>query len=192
MKTIKKTKMPLQEAIDKISETLIRHEDEIDGIKQNDTKEVYRKTSLYKSDPSKTWRGKYKGIHYEIVSWRIEMMGPVWNYYIYLMEKDVPNFESIWLPDVIKIMPGSGREYVDNDYYGNEKICSIDMHGGITFYEKNGYTKGHRNVKIGCDYQHLNDMESGYSATLESVVLDAEQTIDDAISKLGILVKEIV
>jgi hypothetical protein len=133
-----------------------------------------------------TWRGDHRGIHYKIHRWEMGNVGTCWNYYIFLPETKVPSFDEIWIePTLFQIMPISPKR-VDHDYYGNALVCSIYLHGGITYYDTHGSIKGHRVVEIGCDYQHGNDMGKTY--TVSDVQHDAIASIDDCIDKLNISV----
>jgi len=106
-----------------------------------------------------------------------------WNCYLYFRESACVNFRSIWLPDKrVRIAPDC-PERITHDYYGCP-LADIDFHGGITYYRKSGYSRGHRSVEVGCDYQHLYDGYCSYSFT--DLVKDAERAVDSAY-ELGIL-----
>lgn len=76
--------------------------------------------------------------------------------YIHFRKKDYPLF----------CYPKEDGSYYDSSF------ASLDMHGGITFYEEstvNGVTL----VKVGCDYQHLYDEEDyGLSDSGERILLN--------------------
>ena len=94
----------------------------------------------------------------------------VWNYYIMLPEwilKD--KFPSIWLDDLVN----ESYSYISHDYM-NASFADVYWHGDLTFYTKLGHTKGYRAVEVGCDYNHLFDMEQDYD--LESVVSESTET----------------
>lgn len=126
------------------------------------------------------WRGSHLDFSYKIVHWGQETSinegKGQWNYYIYIQEPRVPDFESLWLePKVVKILPTS-KGFISYDYYSIPP-SRIDWHGGVTFYAKHGEVPGYRVIELGCDYSHLWDMEAGYTTTFEDVLYDCEQTI---------------
>lgn len=112
-----------------------------------------------------------------------------WSYYIYLDEGKVQDFARLWLEDKVMKWKPEAKGRITHEYYV-EPFNSIDLHGGITFYQKHGHTEGFRTVEIGCDYQHHwdRDREAGYPATLKSVVADAEASIDSCIKVLQLAV----
>lgn len=106
---------------------------------------------------------------------------PFRNYYVYLREAMVPNFEEIWLADELKRWWPTAPERVSHDYYGCSRLCNVEMHGGITFYAKHGHSVGHRYVEIGCDYGHLYDDQRDW--TIQDLFFDACATIDDCFER---------
>lgn len=136
--------------------------------------------------PSVKFTHFYKDIVFiEIVNWAIGEEQMNWNYYLYLHENKMPKdiFENIWLKDKLSGLEGH-RKWITHEYYKSEKLNNINMHGGITFYEKSGFTKGHRSVKIGCDYGHLYDREHG-DYSIEEIIADAINSAEDAIKELN-------
>jgi hypothetical protein len=123
----------------------------------------------------------------EIVHWGIdrehESFRPlnndkgVWNYYITLWESLMPegSFEPLWLEDKQTKFSEQGKEHITHDYM-QQPFADVDWHGGITFYKKEGQIKGHRGIKLGCDYCHIWDAERGYNYTIDDVVSDALHT----------------
>lgn len=77
----------------------------------------------------------------------------------------------------MKITPES-KGWISHDYYSEPLICDIELHGGISYYEKHNYLEGCRCVEVGCDYNHLWDHERGYQPSLEEVLSDACDTVD--------------
>jgi hypothetical protein len=137
-------------------------------------------------DSSRHWRGKHRGITIEIAHWGLgQSWRPegVWNYYLIIHERKITPevFASLWLED--QTLDGYGCGCVSHDYYGSP-LGAIEMHGGITFYEKNGHSVGHRYVKFGCDYNHSWDDHRRY--TLDQVSAEAVESVNDAIERLGI------
>jgi hypothetical protein len=100
----------------------------------------------------------------------------IWNYYIYVHENKTRHFRKLWLKDEKKVMPGSGREYINHDYYSLPLVDEAGWHGGITYYAKRGHSVGHRCVQIGCDFSHLWDEERGFDYTLDEVMGEAKET----------------
>ena len=153
--------------------------------------------------PSVKFTHFYKEIvSIEIVNWSIDPTMKNWNYYLYLFEKRMPKetFAAIWLPDIEKEF-NSLRTWITHDTYSSELLNSIDMHdyypsplsridmhGGITAYEKIGHTEGHRTVKIGCDYAHLYDREHG-DYDINQIISDAVDSAEQAIEKLAMAKK---
>ncbi len=137
--------------------------------------------ALPKLEAQRTWRGSYRDLQFKIVSWQFRGLedrypSGAWNYYVYIPETKVPNFAAIWLDDEVKKLTPVSRGRVSHAYYASP-LGSVDMHGGITYYQKHGHTEGYRCVEIGCDYQHLHDDGQEYDE--RDVLRDAMQTIDD-------------
>lgn len=108
----------------------------------------------------------------------------VWNYYIYIHERFVENkekFNSLWLEDRVVQFFETSPARVTHDYMTN--IPDFDLHGGITYYKKEGHTEGHRSVVVGCDYNHLYDQEHG-PYCLEEVFCDALASMNKIYSYL--------
>jgi hypothetical protein len=133
------------------------------------------------------WSFTHAGLYVSIVNWgkergEFEPMNHghgVWNYYVTLPERLLgEKFKEVWLEDKrFKFTPNS-PEQINHDYYGHP-FSDVDWHGGITYYAKHGQLEGHRNVELGCDYNHLWDSERGYNYTLEEVVADAKKTAEE-------------
>lgn len=136
--------------------------------------------------PATYWTGTHNGLNFKIVHWgkgESYCAGGqgVWNYYIYINEKQTNRFPELWLePKVID--PGTSRSFVLYDYY-KTFIASADWHGGVTYYAKHGEVSGPRTVEFGCDYNHLYDSHCVH--TLESVLSDCKRTIDEIVPMLG-------
>lgn len=112
-------------------------------------------------------RGDFEGLNNE---------KGVWNYYITIPERIISDkFEELWLLDKLERFSEASPERVTQDYM-SAPFSNVDWHCGITYYEKLGQIKGHRLVKMGCDYSHLYDSDRGFNYTLEEVCLDAMQT----------------
>lgn len=67
-------------------------------------------------------------------------------------------------------------------HYNYDGFPDLDAHGGWTFGELDIYLgkdgKEYEHVKIGCDYAHLWDRESGYWHDREAIEQDAKRSID--------------
>jgi hypothetical protein len=139
-----------------------------------------------------TYSGTHKNIAFEIARWGVERESHAalnhgrgcWNYYIYLRERQLENFNDFWLePEVKEFSPG-GTKYVSYDYYSSP-FSNISWHGGVTFWEGgNLLLPGYRYIKLGCDYSHLYDAERGYGYELSEVYEDLLQTIDELLPLL--------
>ncbi|BEV44380.1 hypothetical protein [Afipia carboxidovorans] len=99
-----------------------------------------------------------------------------WCYYLHLTEQMFrpADWAKLWLPEVV-------RDWgVSHDYYS---LPDLDFHGGCTFYETGtGWDKTNKRkvgmIKVGCDYNHLWDRESGYWQDYEAVLRDAKHSVD--------------
>jgi hypothetical protein len=139
-------------------------------------------TEELKPEQQDCYRGIYRDISYKISrhakgqSYTPQSEG-IWCYYIYLHESKVKDFASLWAEgEVVKITPES-YGFVSYEYY-KEPFNSIEFHGGITYYAKHGEFEGHRSVELGCDYNHLWDIERGYGYGLTDILVDVKSTID--------------
>lgn len=136
-----------------------------------------------KLNEQKVWRGTHLGVPFKIVNWHMTSIEAAWNYYVYLHESKCKNFESLWLEDrLVQFAPGCPIR-VTHDYYGVPIFSEIELHGGITWYNKLGHSVGHRCVEVGCDYQQPWDMENG-GTNLDLVCQDVQRTCE--------LVKELI
>lgn len=137
------------------------------------TQVVYREIPI----EIKNWRHGESGTDY----FKTEFPSGSWNYYVTIRESRCVDFSKLWLPDELKTFFG-GRQYVSHDYLA--QLPNIEMHGGITYYEKHGHTAGFRAITIGCDYGHLHDVRQEYR--YEDVLADAVRTVD-SIYELGLI-----
>lgn len=136
----------------------------------------------------RVWLGQHRGIGFKIVSWALagtENHWPsgAWNFYLYLPENKCHNFEALWLPDKIYRWKPEADGRIQHDYY-ESLVVKIDLHGGITYYDKHGHTEGFRCVEVGCDYQHLYD--EGHTYDENDLMRDAMKAIDSCY-ELGLL-----
>ena len=133
--------------------------------------------NLPKLRDHKVYFGTYRDVTFKIVTSKsvVPRYNDSWCYYIFIRENKCTNFESIWLPEKVTQYIENGPKHITYDYY-SEPLGSIKMHGGITYYDKHGYTPGHRCVEIGCDYQHYWDEGKVY--VIEDIVQNAMETID--------------
>lgn len=121
------------------------------------------------------WREYIDNVNVEINSWPNEHLKPLtksWTYYVTIHESYCKDFEKLWLEDKEVQFGPTPPKHITHDYYIDE-FNNLKLHYGITYYEKGGQLKGHRYVKVGCDYSHLGDMERGYDFTLEQVYAEA-------------------
>lgn len=136
-----------------------------------------------KFSPREAWGANHNNLYIEVVRWgfgsererEINGENGIFNYYIYIYERFTPEglFKKLWLKDKVTKFTPESYGYISHDY-GKTPIANVNFHGGITFYQKIGHTKGFRAVKFGCDYNHFWDRESGVYK--ERVMLDAIDT----------------
>lgn len=124
------------------------------------------------------WTGKHRGVCYEIVRWEDCDKKPLWNYYLVLNAKQ--------LPDALRPLfdlapdPGSVEERLPQYPYMSHGFADLDWHGGITFYEKECLPDGSTWViRAGCDYNHGFDQTYREYYTVSSVLCDCIQTIKE-------------
>lgn len=131
------------------------------------------------------WTTTYRGVPIKICKWFMRRsenhLVPVWNYYLLIREESVPNeYKSrVFLKGTWEKLFG-GQPRLSYDYSDSGVFCSLDWHGGITYYEiKGGINRSPRIAKAGCDYNHLWDegRESEYCE--EFVLADAKRTVDE-------------
>lgn len=127
----------------------------------------------------KHWRGTHRGVPFKVMLWGFaDNSLDKWNYYLYLLERNCVNFESLWLPaETYQILPTTPKRVTYNYY---PAFGAVEMHGGITYYEKHGELT-ERSIEIGCDFAHLDDEFAGWD--LYSVVADMESAIDSLYKK---------
>lgn len=102
----------------------------------------------------------------------------IWCYYVFIPERLCKPgvFAQLWKEDKrIKYFPVS-PERITHDY--EDVLPDCKWHGGVTFYDKQGHTEGHRCVQVGCDFSHLWDHEQGGEFTLEEIVFEANRTAE--------------
>lgn len=130
-----------------------------------------------------TWRHTHKGVGYTLSHHGVSDYSPqgTWCFYIFVnsdMFIDDADFAAFNRDAQIKEM-GSGSFWETYDYYD---VPDYGFHGGITWYSKERFIdregKEQTSLKIGCDYAHLWDRESGYWEGLKEVERDAKALID--------------
>lgn len=99
-----------------------------------------------------------------------------WCYYLRIYESLVEDFEEWWLSDQISEW---GR--VHHDYHALD-LDNLELHGGCTYYAKDGHSVGHRSVEIGCDYGHYGEI--GVPKRLERVQAEALNSAKKLIQRL--------
>lgn len=138
-----------------------------------------------------SYRGTLHNIPFEIKHWGedegINDGKGIWNYYVILPERLVPNFSSLWLETTISKITPESKGFPTHDYYDTWVAREIPWHGGVTFYAKHGDAPGFRAVEFGCDFSHLWDMEAGYPFTLESVLKECIETINQIAQTLALM-----
>jgi len=134
---------------------------------------------------SETYSGKYLGVPYEIKHWWYSDGSPQWNYYLFLIEKQIPDtFPSLWLKGSVLKMGGKSSHVIYK--YQDTLIANLDWHMGCTFYEKvSGFDKQTRIIKVGCDYGHLYD--EGRNYTLSDIERDVIDCINSLVERVKVL-----
>ncbi len=121
------------------------------------------------------WTGRYRGVSFEIAKWPAHD-GPVWNYYLLVNSKQVPD----------KHMPEFSLPLSDRNQYGRRNypymsqgiFRQLHWHGGITYYSVKTYDEQEATIiKVGCDYHHAWD--EGQQYNIDYVKQDALRTIDE-------------
>lgn len=127
------------------------------------------------------WQGEHNGISYEL-SWhgRSEYSPEgTWCWYITLRSQQfsTEDWLKLRLTREDKEFAGSWRRHWDYDSFPD-----LEAHGGWTFGEMNTYLgrdgKEYETIKVGCDYAHLWDRESGYYEGKQQIERDAKHSID--------------
>lgn len=132
---------------------------------------------------SSKWRGEHKGVRYEL-SWhgRSEYSPQgTWCWYICV------NSEQFYPEDWAKLrLEKQDRQFMGagswHRHWSYDHFPDLDAHGGWTYGEMSVYLgkdgKEYEYVKVGCDYAHLWDRESGYWQGREAIERDAKDSID--------------
>jgi hypothetical protein len=126
------------------------------------------------------YHGTHKGVSWDIN--HIERSyAQWWTYYIYLDKKKMLPEEFKLFNAPLKHTEFGGKIKSHYDYY---KIPDIDLHCGITFYEKNrDIFLEHFILKIGCDYNHYWDEGKQYQ--LEDIIMDVKNSVDSFLSRFS-------
>lgn len=128
------------------------------------------------------WTGEHNGIRYEL-SWHGQSeYNPegTWCYYIHLSSEQfsVDDWSQLRLTREDKTLLGESWHRC----YDYHKFPDLDAHGGWTFGEMDTYLGRdgieHEHIKVGCDYSHLWDRESGFWQGREDIERDAKHSID--------------
>lgn len=134
----------------------------------------------------RTYTGEHLGLRFEIAHWGVERgkFPPLnngkgcWNYYVFLCECKLTNFNDFWLEPKVNEFSPSGTKYMSYDYYSSP-LSTVDWHGGITYWEAhNLLIPGQRTIQIGCDYSHFFDQELDYDYELSDILSDCLRTIE--------------
>lgn len=129
------------------------------------------------------WRGEYQGIAYEL-SWHGKSSYTpegTWCYYLLLSQEQF-NPED-W--QRLRLDHEDRQYYADGPWHRHwryDDFPDLDAHGGWTFGELTVHLgrdgREYEHVKIGCDYGHLWDRESGYCHGKTAIEQDAKHSID--------------
>ncbi len=132
------------------------------------------------------WTGIYKGVRFEISKHKNYDKKDCWCHYIILAidsQMSPENADQFWLKPRYHKYSESGVEHTFYDYY-ESIIGKISFHGGCTWYSKeSNEDEKRRQVKIGCDYNHLWDEGKCYN--VDYVYEQVKETIDSLIRLIG-------
>jgi len=135
---------------------------------------------------STVWSRTYRNVRYNLSHHGISEYSPegTWCYYIFLTPDIFQNPQHFILfdkePEIKEGFGGSDKLWLTYDYYD---IPDLNFHGGVTWYSKEPYFdrvsgKQCYAIKIGCDYGHSWDRDSGYWQGMNDVDRDAKRSID--------------
>lgn len=128
------------------------------------------------------WNGAHRGISFEL-SWHslsdFKFQG-IWCWYIILTEQQFysEDWKKLRLEREDKqLFAGSWYRHFNYDSFPD-----VEPHSGWTFGEMDVFLgkdgKEYERVKVGCDYGHLCDEESGYWQRREDIERDVKRSID--------------
>jgi len=124
------------------------------------------------------WTGRYRNIFYEIVKWN-NCSNTIWNYYIYLDEKNVCEELNNAIKKLEIVLGGRCYRYDTLNEY-------IEMHGGVTYFSIHLHPR--KVYCFGCDYAHLWDNGCLYDEN--RIFSDVKETINRLYDTKIILKKE--
>lgn len=141
-----------------------------------------------------TWTGTHLGISFEINHFGVERgkhsalnegKGS-WTYYIFILERQLENFNDFWLQCEVKTFSDTpNSSYWESFNYYESPLSKVSWHYGVTYWSQgNEKIPNQRYIKVGCDYSHLWDQETGYNETIGTVLSDALTTIEEIVPLL--------
>ena len=143
---------------------------------------------------SARWMRTHKGINYELSHFGVSEYKPEgsWCWYIHLYENMFINPEDFARfdrePELRELSPGSVWET-----YPYSDVPDYGFHGGITFYDRDTFVakdgQRYKHIKMGCDYNHLWDEESGYWQGLTAIERDAQKYIDGLVEAVAFKIR---
>lgn len=114
------------------------------------------------------YRGTYRHVAYEIVSWQLPDGNTAWCAYI------LTNSEQVKLTYIIAPL-GNGIVY---HHYDDPVLSALDVPGGITLYEVTTHPGNDiTSYRIGWDYQHIWNEGRYYDA--DTICADVKHVIND-------------
>ena len=128
------------------------------------------------------WRGEHHGIAYEL-SWHgrsVYSPQGTWCYYLLLNEQQFSpeDWKRLRLAREDKQFSGIGSWHRHYDY---DAFPDLEAHGGWTYGEMTVFLgkdgKEYEQIKVGCDYAHLWDRETGHPECRATVEYDAKRSI---------------
>lgn len=126
-------------------------------------------------DDHQDWHGTYKGIRFKISKWKRPSlpehdMGYTWNFYLFVK------------PRKLKTAKGFKEGERRVDY--SKMYDDVEMHCGITYWQRHRTSSMHEADEIGCDYAHYWDMNEDENSFKERNVEEVAQDVKRAIDTL--------
>jgi len=102
--------------------------------------------------------GTHEGFPFEIHERPgLEEGDTIWTFYVFIHEKNVKDFEGLWLTPRI-----DNEKWLVFDYFKTWVAGCDGWNGAVTYYRKHGELPGFRCVEFGCDFSHLWDHDREY------------------------------
>lgn len=133
---------------------------------------------------SDKWRGRHRSFGFSIS--RTEPFYPIsssmkytWAFYILANAQSFP--EDIRDQYIIAAKPGKSWQRYD---YSSSAWEELEWHGGVTYYAKHDAEGEFPVAEVGCDFQHLWDMERCEDYQLDNIEFEARRCIDSMFDRI--------